>query len=1127
MFPQSPAVSTTNWQEITERQLLKVTPDTLVTEVIFRMSQQYSSCVVIETEGKLEGIFTERDIVRLTASQTEISGIAIAEVMTKQPVTVSVQEELSIVELVRMLSRYSVRHLPLVNHADNTIGIITYRSLRNALKNSYLLKQKQVREVVNKQTIQAFGDRNITEIARLLATNQASCVVIVQPETDRKTIPIGIITERDVVQFRALGLNLEQTTACQAMSTPLLPIVNDASLWEAHQLMQQHRIRRLVVTNIDGSLAGTISQIEILQAVDIHHVYGCLGALESLVAEKNQQLEQTKRELENTVRQRTQELLTANKLLQQQINQYLSDDIWLYNKQTPPHQTTWLNKFKPLLEKKVTKLLKKFAQLQLPKWTGGAVSCLLAITIELMRRAGIMVPVPFMLLIITTTLSASLGGIVAGLWSSLVWAIFVIYAATVPFGPVTLTGGALQATMGIVALTLVAIVEGCAQEQNRRLTRMIRRVNCNLDLEVQNRTRELSTVNSYLRREIRDRIIAETKLKNSEAKYRAIFEQAEIGIVRAGLKGEFLAVNPYYCRMLGYTAKELSQLTFSKVTYPEDRATDRQNITQFLSGEISTLNREKRYVRKDGSVFWVNLTATLVKNEHHQPVYFIGVLEDIDRRKKAELALEASEERFFNTVNNFPFPVWISGEDGLCNFFNQAWLDFTGRTLAQELGYGWAEGVHPQDYQYVVDIYQNAFDKRENFSMEYRLKYSTGHYKWILDEGKPRFRADGSFAGYVGACIDISDRVKAKNEREQLLQNIEEKKQFLETVLQQMPAGVLIAKAPDGKIVLSNQQVEKILKHPLIPIEQIADYAQYGCLNTEGKPRQAEDYTLVKALQKRQKIVAEETQYLCGDGVVRSLLVNAAPVLNAEAEAIAAVTTFYDITELKQVQAIKKDAQQKALILKEINHRIKNNLQIISALLDLQSDQISDPHVIKLLEESQARIKTIALIHEKLYTSTTLDRIPFSDYVQALVSYLQGSFVAYSKQIQIDINIDSVELDIDYAIPCGLIINELIINALQHGFAQQQKGIIQISFKQCSENELCLIVKDNGIGIAEDIELDNIQSLGLNLVNSLVKTQLDGHLTIDRNQGTTFQIHFPWTVAVQEEATQNKLSFTV
>ena len=142
-------------------------------------------------------------------------------------------------------------------------------------------------------------------------------------------------------------------------------------------------------------------------------------------------------------------------------------------------------------------------------------------------------------------------------------------------------------------------------------------------------------------------------------------------------------------------------------------------------------------------------------NGQPQRVFGMGV--DITDRKLAQEAIRESEERFRLVTNTAPVLIWMSGEDKLCTFFNDTWLEFTGQSLESQLGNGWAEGVHPDDLQKCLDIYTGAFDRRERFRMEYRLRRYDGAYRWIVDIGVPRFNPDRSFAGYIGSCIDVTE----------------------------------------------------------------------------------------------------------------------------------------------------------------------------------------------------------------------------------------------------------------------------------------------------------------------------------------------------------------------------------
>ena len=165
-----------------------------------------------------------------------------------------------------------------------------------------------------------------------------------------------------------------------------------------------------------------------------------------------------------------------------------------------------------------------------------------------------------------------------------------------------------------------------------------------------------------------------------------------------------------------------------------------------------------------------------------------------DRKKTGEV-LRESDERFRIMADTAPVMIWMSGQDKLCNYFNKRWLEFTGRALEQELGNGWTEGVHPDDFQYCLKVYETAFDARQDFKMEYRLRRSDGDYRWILDHGTQRYLPDGSFAGYIGSCIDITDR-KHSEDRFRL-------------VVEAAPNAMIVVNSK-GEIVLANAQVEMI-----------------------------------------------------------------------------------------------------------------------------------------------------------------------------------------------------------------------------------------------------------------------------------------------------------------------------
>ena len=215
-----------------------------------------------------------------------------------------------------------------------------------------------------------------------------------------------------------------------------------------------------------------------------------------------------------------------------------------------------------------------------------------------------------------------------------------------------------------------------------------------------------------------------------------------------------------------------------------------------------------------------------------------------------------------------------------------------------------------------------------------------------------------------------------------------------------------------------------------------------------------------------------------------------------------------DITERvqseKQIQA---SLREKEVLLKEIHHRVKNNLQIIASLLDLQSESLTDPQYLPIFQDSQHRIRSMALIHEHLYQSEDLAQIDFAQYIQELVYSLFSSYEPSVSGITLKLDIDATFLDIDTAIPCGLILNELVSNSLKHAFPDGRSGEICIGLHLDQEKQLTLWIRDNGVGFPKGVDFRKTESLGLQLVCTLT-TQLKGTITLDSSRGTAFQITF-------------------
>ena len=228
--------------------------------------------------------------------------------------------------------------------------------------------------------------------------------------------------------------------------------------------------------------------------------------------------------------------------------------------------------------------------------------------------------------------------------------------------------------------------------------------------------------------------------------------------------------------------------------------------------------------------------------------------------------------------------------------------------------------------------------------------------------------------------------------------------------------------------------------------------------------------------------------------------------------------TRIDITERRKAEEkLRTSLKEKEVLLKEIHHRVKNNMQIVTSLLNIQAGSIKDKRVFDMLKETQNRVRSMALIHEKLYQTKDLARIEFGDYISKLAHGLIHSYGDVSGSVGLIIDVENIFLDINTAIPCGLIINELVSNSLKHAFAdgtggngrKRSEGKIQIAMSSDNNNEFRLNVSDNGIGFPEDLDFHNTESLGLQVVNTLVE-QLEGSIKLRRHPGTSFRITFPF-----------------
>ena len=272
---------------------------------------------------------------------------------------------------------------------------------------------------------------------------------------------------------------------------------------------------------------------------------------------------------------------------------------------------------------------------------------------------------------------------------------------------------------------------------------------------------------------------------SSEQRYRYIVEAALDAVISIDEHGRIIEWNRQAEITFGWPRQEvMGRPLVETIIPPALREAHVKGFQRYLeTGEGPFLNKriETNALHRDGHEFLIELSISPLRLEDR--IVFSAFLRDITERKKAESALQESESRFRQMANTAPVMIWMSGGRTGYVFFNKAWLDFTGRTLAQELGSSWIQGIHPGDYARYLDVYKTAFNSRERFTIDYRLKRYDGQYRWMLCAGVPRFAGQGRFEGFVGTCVDITERKQAeeilKRDKETLSVIIENKTQEL------------------------------------------------------------------------------------------------------------------------------------------------------------------------------------------------------------------------------------------------------------------------------------------------------------------------------------------------------------
>jgi PAS domain S-box-containing protein len=583
---------------------------------------------------------------------------------------------------------------------------------------------------------------------------------------------------------------------------------------------------------------------------------------------------------------------------------------------------------------------------------------------------------------------------------------------------------------------------------------------------------------------------AEQELKISEQKYRAIYNQAHIGMALVDIDtGNFIDTNNRLADMLGYTHDELVGKSVESFHAPGDLSRLPKG-KEFIRRRFERIIDERRYYKKDGSEIILNIMVTLVRNEENEPQYFIYVYEDITPKRKAEEQIRLQSAKLNAIFESTSHMIWSCDKESRLTSFNQN----QALWLKEQYGVTAFVGMSMVSGKMVSDNTYNQFwiDKAEFVFAGEPQQFET---KVITPAGRVVYRE-----------IFINPIYNERNEVVEMsciAHDITEKKiaddkliaseQKNRAIINALP-DILFTLTKDGVFIDARARNDADLFMP-------RDFFIGKNIKTVFPGELGKAFMKnIKTALSRNAVVEFEYDYL-HNNEHRYYEIRYAKINANECMVISR-----DITDKKTAeQKMRASLKEKEVLLKEVHHRVKNNLQVISSILNLQSSYIKDANILEILHESQNRIKSMAFVHESLYQTKDFASINFQEYVGNISRNLVHSY-SLSTAPELTLDLDPIFLNLDTSIPCGLIINELLSNALKYAFKDGRKGTIHVAVKE-SKNTITITIADDGVGLPKGLDYRNTESLGLQLVVTLVE-QINGTIEIDQKKGTKFAIEF-------------------
>lgn len=607
-----------------------------------------------------------------------------------------------------------------------------------------------------------------------------------------------------------------------------------------------------------------------------------------------------------------------------------------------------------------------------------------------------------------------------------------------------------------------------------------------------------------------------------DQRYKVFYERNLAGIYRTSVDGEMLDCNEAMAEILGYDSS--SELVGANVEILYNNIDDRKSHLELLRKNKFIKNRKLSLRKKDGSVIWVSISTSEIINPKTKKIeYLEGTVIDITELIETQEKLIASEENYRKMLDESPYGILIH-KSGEIKYFNKRAEEILGLELQKKRN---IEKIFPKKLLKAENEYSDEIDHFDRVEVKSHEKtiFLDVYLKKVLYNNETLLEL---------SFVDIKDRIELEEERiktsvfkqlnSKLKAEIKEKEkveEVLKTTLKtnKKQSAKLEAIFENSSHVIWTMDKEYRLTSFNTNLSKFYNLVYNLTPSLSDKP--FHDYKAIPRSEKKKWISANnrvfngesinfitENVYDSGNKIFMNVFLN--PIFDDKNQIIEVSGIAHNISDKVLAEGkLTESLREKEVLIKEIHHRVKNNLQVISSIFNLQSAFTNEERIKEVLRESQNRIKSMAYIHESLYKTSNLGQIDFEQYVKELGKNLIHSYAINDRPISLLTETESVYLDLDIAIPCGLIVNELISNSLKHAFVGRKQGIIGITLKN-NQDKVKLRLSDDGIGIESKIFNKEIGSLGIQLVQTLSE-QIKGVISVDNSLGTSVEICFPFS----------------